>query len=51
MTVTRKITAATATLALADKADYSGRSKVALPAYKNPKTSGQVTGRIYGLAR
>ena len=33
------------------KGDYSGRREVALRAYKNPKASGEVSGRIYGLAR
>ena len=33
------------------KGDYAGRRSVALRAYKNPKAGGEVTGRIYGLAR
>jgi hypothetical protein len=33
------------------KGNYAGRKSVALRAYKNPKAGGEVTGRIYGLAR
>jgi hypothetical protein len=33
------------------KGNYAGRRSVALRAYKNPKAGGEVTGRIYGLAR
>ena len=33
------------------KGDYAARRSVALRAYKNPKAGGEVTGRIYGLAR
>jgi hypothetical protein len=33
------------------KGNYAGRKSVALRAYTNPKAGGEVTGRIYGLAR
>ena len=33
------------------KGDYSGRRQVALRAYADSKAAGEVTGRIYGLAR
>jgi len=33
------------------KGDYGGRREVALRAYANPKAAGEVSGRIYGLAR
>ncbi len=33
------------------KSSYVGRASVALRAYTNPKADGEVTGRIYGLAR
>lgn len=31
--------------------DYAGRTKVTVRAYTNPKATGEVTGRIYGLVR
>lgn len=33
------------------RGDYSGRREVALRAYKNPQAGGEVSDRIYGLAR
>jgi hypothetical protein len=33
------------------KGSYVGRTAVTLRAYKNPKAGGEVSGRIYGLAR
>ncbi len=34
-----------------DKGDYAGRKRVSVRAYKDPNVVGEVTGRIYGLAR
>jgi hypothetical protein len=37
--------------AVLDKGDYAGRKRVSVRAYKDPNVAGEVTGRIYGLAR
>jgi hypothetical protein len=34
-----------------DKGDYAGRKQVRVRAFKDPNLAGEVTGRIYGLAR
>jgi hypothetical protein len=34
-----------------DKGSYVGKTKVTVRAYANPSADGEVTGRIYGLAR
>lgn len=34
-----------------DKGSYAGRKKVTVRAFANPKASGEVSGRIYGLVR
>jgi hypothetical protein len=34
-----------------DRGSYVGRKKVTVRAYTNPKASGELTGRIYGLVR
>ncbi len=37
--------------AVVDKGDYTGRTKVSVRAFKDRNVAGEVTGRIYGLAR
>jgi hypothetical protein len=37
--------------AVVDKGDYVGRQRVTVRAFKDPNLAGEVTGRIYGLAR